>query len=291
MYGVRRELEVDSIETKITKRSLQRIGHVLRMDNSRLAKQVTLGWPANREPTRKRNQTTIDFWRKIIKDAGIDPDLVESVALDRKKWRRTVHYRIEHLRDFECSLADRCPTTKKDQRDQISDNTECDTCGKICATRGGLKTHIRRMHRANREEETSCPNCQKTFSNGANRIVHMRTCTSSQEGVCPLCGVKQSQSNLARHKKKCQEKMSTTPITNNNDDRTTRVKYPCGSCEENVRGNSWAILCYDCKHWFHRKCTQYNVHEMKTLSKFRWHCGCKPAGASNNRRKSPCKLH
>ena len=45
MYGVRRELEVDSIETKITKRSLQRIGHVLRMDNSRLAKQVTLGWP------------------------------------------------------------------------------------------------------------------------------------------------------------------------------------------------------------------------------------------------------
>ena len=51
MFGVRRKLGVKTLETKITKRVLQRIGHVLRMENGRLTKSAVLGWPkAPRNP-------------------------------------------------------------------------------------------------------------------------------------------------------------------------------------------------------------------------------------------------
>ena len=43
MFEVRRQLTVDSLTLKIEKRHLIRIGHILRMENSRLTKQVTLG--------------------------------------------------------------------------------------------------------------------------------------------------------------------------------------------------------------------------------------------------------
>ena len=45
MYSIRGTLKVVSMHMKIEKRSLQRIGHILRMDNSRLTKKITLGWP------------------------------------------------------------------------------------------------------------------------------------------------------------------------------------------------------------------------------------------------------
>ena len=46
IFEVRSQLAVDRIETKITRRALQRVGHVLRMDKKRPAKKVIIGWPA-----------------------------------------------------------------------------------------------------------------------------------------------------------------------------------------------------------------------------------------------------
>ena len=42
MFGVRKQLGVKSIECKIEERTLRRIGHVLRMPNTRLTKKVVL---------------------------------------------------------------------------------------------------------------------------------------------------------------------------------------------------------------------------------------------------------
>jgi hypothetical protein len=43
-YDLRRELGVDTLEIKIAKRSLERIGHVVRMNDDRTTKKVILGW-------------------------------------------------------------------------------------------------------------------------------------------------------------------------------------------------------------------------------------------------------
>ena len=90
MFEVRRQLIVDSLTLKIEKRHLIRIGHILRMDNSRLTKQVTLGWPGTEisDQHNKARQTTIGYWRKLLKEAGSDPDTIEPLAINRKRYRK-----------------------------------------------------------------------------------------------------------------------------------------------------------------------------------------------------------
>ena len=44
MFGIRQMLGIESLRAKIERRSLQRMGHVLRMPNDRLTKKVCLGW-------------------------------------------------------------------------------------------------------------------------------------------------------------------------------------------------------------------------------------------------------
>ena len=56
MWGVRRSLGVRSLQAKIEERVMQRIGHVLRMENTHPTKRVTLGWcvpPVTSTPERK----------------------------------------------------------------------------------------------------------------------------------------------------------------------------------------------------------------------------------------------
>ena len=53
MYDVRRELDIKSIRYKIEKRVLERIGHVMRMDDSRMVKAAVLGWLEDLEPLPK----------------------------------------------------------------------------------------------------------------------------------------------------------------------------------------------------------------------------------------------
>ena len=62
MWGVRRALGVRSMQARIEERVLRRIGHVLRMDNNRPTKQITLGWYtplATPTPQRKARHGTI----------------------------------------------------------------------------------------------------------------------------------------------------------------------------------------------------------------------------------------
>ena len=44
MTDVRQRLGIKSVEWKIERRVLERIGHVMRMENDRLTKAVVLGW-------------------------------------------------------------------------------------------------------------------------------------------------------------------------------------------------------------------------------------------------------
>ena len=93
MFQVRKDLGVGSLEMKIEKRTLERIGHVLRMTNDRIVKQSTLGWPVILEDQRKHRQTTIDYYRKTIERAGLDYECIEDLVMDRNKWRDIVKER------------------------------------------------------------------------------------------------------------------------------------------------------------------------------------------------------
>ena len=59
-----------SLRWKIEKRILERIGHVMRMDDNRMTKAAALGWMKELEKFEKpkgRRRKTITYWKKLIR--------------------------------------------------------------------------------------------------------------------------------------------------------------------------------------------------------------------------------
>ena len=255
------------IETKITKRILQRIGHVLRMKNNRMTKQIALGWPTDQtRQTKRKRQIRIEYWRKCLKDAGVEPDHMEQVVMNRRSWRPMVSERIEHMKNWEKKQAEREDT----RRDQIDSGTnDCPVCNKILKNHLGMKNHMRKMHKLDREER-NCPKCGLLTACQANLISHLKSCSGTVPRACGKCEKVISRSNLARHRKKCVEQQTATIA----ETQQTGVIYPCGICKTRVTANGWSIKCVDCFYWFHRRCTGMTISEMRILANYRWHCGC-----------------
>ena len=88
MEDIRNELRVQTVKWKIEKRVMERIGHVMRMDDTRTTKAATLGWLEGLEhidkcPGKKRD--TVLYWRRIVKEAGWDWTDIENLTSDRDK--------------------------------------------------------------------------------------------------------------------------------------------------------------------------------------------------------------
>ena len=54
---------------------------------------------------RTGKQTTIHYWRKLVREAGLDPDNVEMYARDRNKWKNQIKIRMEEIREWEEQMA------------------------------------------------------------------------------------------------------------------------------------------------------------------------------------------
>ena len=104
MQDIRNQLNIKTLQCKIEKRSLQRIGHVLRMDSSRPVKAAVLGWSSALETIpkeRTKTRTTTQYWRRLVKEAGLNPSDLGKYTKDRKAWRKTIHSRMTHIERWE----------------------------------------------------------------------------------------------------------------------------------------------------------------------------------------------
>jgi hypothetical protein len=212
MYGVRKLLGVDSIRLKVEKRCLERLGHVLRMPNDRMTKKITLGWMKQQPEKRRGGQSTISYWRHLVKECNLDSDMVERCALDRRSWKSAVNKRMKVVRSWEAKMADRHrgATGPKPQRSQFNAadhrSTVCDWdgCGKVLRSVAGLKQHQRRTHKQDRMQQFPCRICVVTVLDcEASRTNHERVCGGSERGRCPYCDSQITVSNMARHRKSC----------------------------------------------------------------------------------------
>ena len=105
MWDVRRQLGVESIRTKIEIAHLRRIGHVLRLPDDRLVKRMVLSWNAEVEgftKARRRQQTTLSYWRKLLTDAAIPHENLQKIVTDRKRWNSEVNNRRKCLKMYKC---------------------------------------------------------------------------------------------------------------------------------------------------------------------------------------------
>ena len=75
MADVRKRLGERSVRWKIEKRVLERIGHVVRMVNSRMTKAMVLGWYEELEELPKRpgkKRKMVLYWKRLLSEAGVD---------------------------------------------------------------------------------------------------------------------------------------------------------------------------------------------------------------------------
>ena len=86
MQDVRTSLNIRSIE----KRVLERIGHILRMENDKLVKIAVLGWMKELEGLNKwpgKKSKTVLYWKRVLSNAGNDWTDIERICVQRSEWR------------------------------------------------------------------------------------------------------------------------------------------------------------------------------------------------------------
>ena len=215
MQDVRNELKIKSIRSKIEKRVLQRIGHVVRMDDTRLVKNVTLGWLEDLEGYDKvkgKKRKTVLYWKKVLKEAGFDYTNIGVECGDRKEWKSKVRERIKHIEEWERRGGNQFENEERGQRNIPPPPTdlECSYCGKVCASKAGLINHVRRIHETTKDKkEFKCNICDQNFKSEGNLKNHKKSCIAPQatdpnKRRC-ACGKEISKANFKRHVDKCNQ--------------------------------------------------------------------------------------
>ena len=156
MADIRNQLQVSSIRTKIEVAHLTRMGHILRLPDESLVKQALLGWLTKLEgkvKSKKKTLMIIPYWRRLIKEAGMEVNMIEELTSNRVDWKVIVKKRQLHMEEYERQQG----TTYKisrgtDKIDQRSQGVRCDDanclykgCNRVFRTRAaqeGLRSKV-----------------------------------------------------------------------------------------------------------------------------------------------------
>ena len=87
---IRTNLQVEPLLLSVERAQLRWYGHVLRMDDYRMAKKVCTAVMDTTRPVGRPRTRWIDQARKLCSRAGLDPDDAQTQATDRNGWRRWI---------------------------------------------------------------------------------------------------------------------------------------------------------------------------------------------------------
>ena len=254
-YNIRLQLEIHSIRYKVEKRALERVGHVLRMPDSRLTKRVVLGrWNEDTKNKKGNRDNIISYWKRIIREMGEDWTNIENLTSSRKEWKKAVNKRMRYIADWEARMAYTMRSEEKPCRSQTVKTLEeykCrySGCDKVCRSKTGLIQHERRIHRIKNNDNFTCTKCTKSFKEKHNLSNHEKTCVGGTPGECPGCGKVLAPSYIKKHLKMyCKNpppQLEPTvaapgPFTGN------RKRKECTKCGAKITSNNWSRHLQQC---------------------------------------------
>ena len=136
---------ISGIEAVLLAAQLRWVGHVVRMDDKRIPKQIFFGQLSSGKrpqcgPLRRYKDTV----KVNTKRCGLQPKSLSTAALDRAQWRTTCQSAIEAFDETPVAELDRKRAAGKQQAVNIIGTAwPCDRCNKICSSRIGLFAHRR----------------------------------------------------------------------------------------------------------------------------------------------------
>ncbi|XP_075264195.1 uncharacterized protein LOC142356111 [Convolutriloba macropyga] len=202
-FGIRKKLQIASLRCKIETRSLQRIGHILRMPDARTVKRAVLGqWDHRGTGKGKLRGGTISIWRRLLGEANIDWTNVGNMAKDRKVWKSIVQARRTFLESWEDEMCQWKRGTSAPNRSQRKKREtgpwlcRWEGCSTQCRTKTGLTQHERAHEK--KTVRLSCSQCHRVFARQCNLTNHAKICKGASMNEC-LCGRKISEGNMTRH--------------------------------------------------------------------------------------------
>ena len=135
-----------SMESITSKRQLRWLGHVIRMEDHRLPKQLLYGeLIEGRRSAGGQKKRHKDHIKTILKKCDINPCNLESLAANRSEWRSVCYRGVENLEEQRHENMRR----RRERRHQIANlpppqqgDFTCQECGRVCRSRIGLHSHI-----------------------------------------------------------------------------------------------------------------------------------------------------
>ena len=173
-----------NIESMIAAQQLRWAGHVVRMNDDRLPKQLFYGELASgKRPRHKPKKRFKDCLKNTMKDLDINHEIWEETARNRAAWRTEVKKGCKSL----CTKRTQRAKLKRDLRKgnmenlpSDSANWKCESCGRILLSKAGYVNHLK-SHQRNpparvvppQPDSTTCAVCGKVCKSTSGLKRHM----------------------------------------------------------------------------------------------------------------------
>ena len=144
-----------SLESMINRNLLRWLGHVIRMDDSRLPKQLLYGeLTEGRRAAGGQLKRYKDNAKRTLKACHMEPKLLETQAVDRQEWRALSRAGLALFNEDHVNWLNE----RRERRHGVAQSTgpdiPCPECGQLCKSRIGLNSHMRAHQRRRVAEQT-----------------------------------------------------------------------------------------------------------------------------------------
>lgn len=181
-----------SIEARIVKNHMRWVGHVIRMDDSRLPKQLLYGeLVLGKRPQHKPKKRFRDFTKDNLKSLSMFAADWEISAHDRNEWRSLVRKRCMQFEEERIAHAVVKRKARKLQDVEVPAargskiNLTCTYCGRIMMSKAGLVNHVTAHERRHTQDAYvhvippapppfACPVCPKLCKSAAGLKTHFK---------------------------------------------------------------------------------------------------------------------